>query len=67
MSGQATQSYELWLAELVQVAKQQELQWLVSPGTATHRLAFDNGLTPHEELTALKDMSEWRGCGCGGA
>lgn len=59
-------SYESWLCELVRLAKELELDWLVAPTTNTHRAAFDDGLSPDEELAALKDMSEWRGCGCGG-
>ena len=59
-------SYESWLAELAYIAKERELEWLVSVGPDIHRAAFDRGMSPDEELTALGDMSEWRGCGCGG-
>jgi hypothetical protein len=59
--------FESWFAELTRLAAEQELRWCVSPSSSAHRLAFDQGLAPSEELMALKDMSEWRGCGCGGA
>jgi hypothetical protein len=66
MSTNSERSYESWLAELVRIAKKQELEWLVSAESPSHRAAFDEGLSPDEELNALKDMFEWRGCGCGG-
>jgi len=59
-------SYASWLAELARLAKERELEWLVSVGSDIHRAAFDKGLSPDEELAARADMSEWRGCGCGG-
>ena len=66
MNTQSHLSYASWLAELACVAKERELEWLVSVGSDIHRAAFDKGLSPDEELTALADMCEWRGCGCGG-
>jgi hypothetical protein len=60
-------SYESWVAELASRARDLDLAWLVSEGPSAHRAAFDAGLSPEEELIALKDMSEWRGCGCGGS
>jgi hypothetical protein len=62
----ANLSYEQWLSRLLLLAKEQDLEWLVSGETAGHRDAFDRGLSPEEELSALKDMAQWRGCGCGG-
>ncbi|MET0988074.1 MAG: hypothetical protein ABW034_21970 [Steroidobacteraceae bacterium] len=62
----APAAYERWLMELQQLAKMQDMEWLIAPRSDTHRAAFDKGLSPGEELAALKDMSEWRGCGCGG-
>ena len=59
-------SYESWLRELVRAAKERELEWLISVESGIHRAAFDKGLSPEEELSTLADMSEWRGCGCGG-
>lgn len=61
------QTYDAWIAELQRLAAEQDLQWLVAPGSAVHRKAYEQGLSPTEELFALRDMSEWRGCGCGGA
>lgn len=58
--------YQRWLAELLQLAKTHDVEWLIAPASHTHRAAFDKGLSPEEELAALKDLSEWRGCGCGG-
>ncbi|HKQ82938.1 MAG TPA: hypothetical protein VJS42_12165 [Steroidobacteraceae bacterium] len=58
--------YDRWLAALLRLARAQDVEWLIAPGSDTHRAAFDQGMSPEEELAALKDMSEWRGCGCGG-
>lgn len=66
MSKYSIHSYESWLAELARVAEELELKWLVSSEPWAHKKAYDEGLTPDEELIALRDMSEWRGCGCGG-
>lgn len=58
--------YADWLAEFTRLAREQDAEWLV-PADASVRLGgFEAGLSPQEELTALKDMAEWRGCGCGG-
>lgn len=62
----ATQPYARWLAELERLAREQELGWLIGCGADAHRAAFEKGLSPAEELAQLKDMAEWRGCGCGG-
>ena len=66
MPDPARPSYASWLAELARLARDEELAWLVSSEPLAHRQAFDDGLSPYEELSALRDMSEWRGCGCGG-
>jgi hypothetical protein len=60
------QTYHSWLADLERLAQEVDLGWLVSPGSETHRASWQRGLRPEEELTALQDISEWRGCGCGG-
>lgn len=62
----ADPGYARWLQELQRLAAEQDLQWLVSARSASHRKAYESGLSPVQELFALKDMSEWRGCGCGG-
>jgi hypothetical protein len=62
----ASQSYERWLAELMRLARGEGLEWLIAPTSSAHRAAFETGLSPQEELQALRDLSEWRGCGCGG-
>ncbi|MET0658819.1 MAG: hypothetical protein ABW110_11755 [Steroidobacteraceae bacterium] len=59
-------AYEHWLAELQRLAKAQDVEWLIAPASHTHRAGFEKGSTPEEELAALKDLAEWRGCGCGG-
>ena len=59
-------AFERWFAEFGRLARERQLEWLVTAGAEPRRAAFDRGLSPDEELTALADMSEWRGCGCGG-
>jgi hypothetical protein len=59
-------TFESWMAAFTELARDRGLQWLVDATGGTHRDAFDRGLSPDEELTALADMAEWRGCGCGG-
>jgi hypothetical protein len=59
--------YDAWFAELAVLAKERGLEWMVQKGAETHRDAFLKGASPEEELRTLADMSEWRGCGCGGA
>jgi len=59
-------AFDRWFAQFARLARERELEWLVRAGSGPHRAAFDRGLSPEEELTALADMSEWRGCGCGG-
>lgn len=59
-------SYEDWIAELQRLAQEQACEWLVSEEPLAHQEAFLKGLSPAEELDTLKDMGEWRGCGCGG-
>lgn len=58
--------YEDWHRELLRLAVERELQWIVGHSADAHRAAYDSGLTPDEELSTLADMAEWRGCGCGG-
>jgi len=62
----AATPFDAWFEELRRLAQAQDLAWLIACEPDTHRDAFAKGLTPDEELTALKDMAEWRGCGCGG-
>jgi hypothetical protein len=64
---EAPPGYAAWLSELRRLAQERELEWLVCTGPNAHRAAFDQGLSPGEELGTLHDMSQWRGCGCGGS
>lgn len=66
MTDSSANHYRAWMAELIRLSRQQDQEWLVSADSPYHRAAFDQGLSPYEELTALADMAEWRGCGCGG-
>lgn len=66
MSRDAEIPYDVWLAQLQALANERDLLWLVSPQTDAHHDAYSKGLTPEDELTALADMAQWRGCGCGG-
>ena len=59
-------AFERWFAEFARLARERELEWVVKAGPAPRRQAFDLGLSPDDELTALAEISEWRGCGCGG-
>ncbi|MEO8298692.1 MAG: hypothetical protein ABI574_12895 [Burkholderiales bacterium] len=58
--------FETWYAQLRECAEERDLAWTVCSDPAAHRPGFDAGLSPDEELMALADMAEWRGCGCGG-
>jgi hypothetical protein len=60
-------SYEAWLTRFKRLATQRDLAWIVSTEPDAHRAAYESGLTPDEELTALADMGQWRGCVCGGS
>lgn len=62
----AERTYEEWLQQLLEAARQHDCEWLITPSSPTHRKAFEEGLEPDEELSQLMDMAEWRGCGCGG-
>ena len=60
-------TYETWLHELKLLAEERELAWLISSAPENHRKGYDKGFSPEEELNALADLAEWRGCGCGGS
>ena len=64
--GMNDRDYDTWFAELRRLAEQRDIAWMIQTDAATHRDAFAKGLSPDEEMTALTDMAEWRGCGCGG-
>jgi len=66
MASPAQIPYSTWLAEFTRLAFEQDASWLVPPHGADPLSGYAAGLSPQEELSALKDMSEWRGCGCGG-
>jgi hypothetical protein len=59
-------SYDEWLARLQRRAADRGLEWAIGADPAAHRVAYDNGLSPDDELSALAELAEWRGCGCGG-
>jgi len=66
MDGKQDITFEAWLAELRQLAAERDLTWIVSATPENHRKGYDKGFTPEDELDALTDLAEWRGCGCGG-
>lgn len=55
-----------WHRQLAVLAADEDLEWLVSSSPEGHLDAFRRGLSPAEELSELRLMGEWRGCGCGG-
>ena len=59
--------FEEWLNRLRALAAARDLGWAIDPSGETHQTGYEKGLAPEEELQSLADMSEWRGCGCGGA
>ena len=65
-AAQQVQHFDHWRQELLRLAKARDLEWIVGTTGDAHRAAYDKGLTADEELSALADMAEWRGCGCGG-
>lgn len=58
--------YAEWLAQLRRLARAEDLEWVVDANGGTHREAFLRGASPIDEFIVLKDMGQWRGCGCGG-
>lgn len=66
MSTVSVPTYDAWFAEFVRLAREQELDWLVPCDPMAKKPVFNSGVSPAEELATLRDMSEWRGCGCGG-
>lgn len=60
------ESFEQWLQRLRQLAEERELEWLVCGNGENFRAAYEADRSPEEELQSLADISEWRGCGCGG-
>jgi len=57
--------FAAWLAELHCLATAEEIAWVIDRSGASHREAFDAGHTPQQEMVGLRDMAQWRGCGCG--
>lgn len=66
MPDPADMSYDAWLNQFRRLARDADMAWLLSSDGTAHRPAYEQGLQPDEELQALRDMAEWRGCGCGG-
>jgi hypothetical protein len=60
------ETYEQWLERLRELAAERELSWMISDSGESHRSAFEAGRSAEEEFASLADLSEWRGCGCGG-
>jgi len=54
-----------WYRELRQLARQNELQWLLSSSPAHHQTSYEKGFSPDEELAELEELAQWQGCGCG--
>jgi hypothetical protein len=59
-------NFETWIEELRALAAEHDLGWAIATHSATLRLAYDEGHSAAEEFMAIKDMAEWRGCGCAG-
>jgi len=59
-------SYDEWLARFRQRAIERQVEWLAECSPETYRSIYERGVLPEDELDTLADMSEWRGCGCGG-
>ncbi len=57
--------FAAWLAQLYRLAGAEEIAWVVDGSGRAHREAFDAGHTPAQEMVSLRDMAQWRGCGCG--
>ena len=66
MTHGADSGFDEWFARLRRLAAERDLVWLVSTQTELHREAYAQGRAPEDELNALADMAQWRGCGCGG-
>ena len=66
MTASPKPTFDDWFAELKNLAEEQGLAWALPCPTDSHRQAYENGRSPLDELTALADMAQWRGCGCGG-
>ncbi|HSW19149.1 MAG TPA: hypothetical protein VLJ86_18160 [Ramlibacter sp.] len=65
-TGDSELRYAAWMEELQRLAHDDDMAWLLNPGSGIHREAFERGLSPLAEWWALKDMADFRGCGCGG-
>lgn len=67
MNSEASEAdFQHWLAQLRALARERELDWLIGRDAATHRAAYQAGLSADQQLCELADMAQWRGCGCGG-
>jgi hypothetical protein len=66
MTTPAELSFEAWVAEFNRCAIERDVAWLASGSPETRRVAYESGVSPQDELEALADMAQWRGCGCGG-
>lgn len=55
-----------WYQRLRELARDNELEWVIAADAEHYRPAFEQGTSPEEEFFELAGMSEWRGCGCGG-
>jgi len=57
--------FAAWMAELHRLAAAEEIGWVVDRSGVSHREAYDAGSTPLQEMVGLRDLAQWRGCGCG--
>ena len=49
-----TRTFDQWYAELVELAKRENLSWLISNDPNDHKEAYEEGNTPQEELDEQK-------------
>ena len=66
ISGEDSADFLRWHQELRQLAQTADSAWLVSSEAKSHCGAYQQGLSPEEELAELDELAQWRGCGCGG-
>jgi len=61
-----SQDFLRWYDALKLLAQNSDASWLVSSDPKAHFAAYQNSLSPEEELAELDELAQWRGCGCGG-
>ncbi len=58
--------FEHWWVRLRAEAARREASWLIGGERDFYRPSFEAGRSPEEEVEALQQVAEWRGCGCSG-